>query len=558
MPALPEHLLLTGPERIRALDGLALLLLASGLAALYGPHLDAPLVFDDIDFFASNFVARYGGEFSPLMLRFWAYASFAFQHIVFGNDAAGFRLVNVALHLMVGASLYLFMRTLLGIALPGPLESGTAPGSDFGQCLAIWFSVALFLFHPITVYGVAYLVGRSVVMATLFSLLMWWAHLRGVDSGKPAWFALALLFYYLALYSKEHSVMAPAVAGLLSLLAARVVARRGLLVLVFLSYLALAVTVLIAHRETIANAYEPLLGTIPHAYLASVLTQAALFFKYLFLWWIPLPSLMSIDMREPLAGIGTVSAWLWLAGFIVYLTAAFGLLLRKGRIGLLGFALLAPALLFMTEFSSVRIQESFVLSRSYLWLPPMFLAWPLMFGLIRDRRWLWLLVMALAALLCCLAVNRLNTFASAFTLWDEAIQLAERRGDTWFRDRQYVNRGGTYLATGQVQLALQDFERALQWNPTQALALLGQGRALARLGKTQQALVSYDQALVAKPGWVEAYLARAELRSKSGETAAAAADYRQACAQGVLVACYVAEKMRLGTNAAVTIFPSSH
>jgi tetratricopeptide (TPR) repeat protein len=558
MPTLPERLRAAGPGRIRLLDGLALLLLAGGLAALYGPYLDAPLVFDDIDFFASNYVSRYGSEFSPLMLRYWTYASFAFQHIVFGNDPGGFRLVNVVLHLLVGAALYLFMRTLLGLTLPGRPASQPASDAEFGSRLAIWLGVALFLFHPIAVYGVAYLVGRSIVMTTLFSLLMWWAHLRGLDSGKPEWFALALLFYCLALYSKEHSVMAPAVAGMLTLLVVRVEARRGLLVLVFLSYLALAVTVLLAHRETIGSTYEPLVGTIPHAYLASVLTQAGLFFKYLFLWWIPLTSQMAIDMREPLAGIDSATAWLWLAGFLLYLAVGFLLLLRKGRGGLLGFALLAPALLFMTEFSAVRIQESFVLYRSYLWLPPMLLTWPLLSGLEPTRKW-WLPAgIVLCLLLCIPAANRLKTFASAFTLWNEAIALAERRGDTWFRDRQYVNRGGTYLLAGRMDLALQDFERALQWNPTQAVALLGKGRALARLGNTRQALLSYDQALAAKPGWVDVYLARAELNSKTGKPEAAMEDYELACEKDVLVACYVLEKIRLGTNDEVTITVRQH
>ena len=212
MPAILERFLPAGRGRngpLVACDGLALLLLAGGLAVLYGPHLGAPLVFDDIDFFSSNFAAKYGAEFSPLQLRYWSYATFAFQQIVFGNDAAGYRLVNVALHLMVGAALGLFLRTLRELVLP---DHGEGRSIGFGEQLVIWLSVALFLFHPVAVYGVAYLMGRSIVMATLFSLLMWWAHMRGLASGKPGWFALALLFFYLALYSKEHSVMAPAVA----------------------------------------------------------------------------------------------------------------------------------------------------------------------------------------------------------------------------------------------------------------------------------------------------------------------------------------------------------
>lgn len=558
IPAILERFLPAGGGRnvqLVACDGLALLLLAGGLAVLYGPHLGAPLVFDDIDFFSSNFAAKYGGEFSPLLLRYWSYATFAFQQIVFGNDPAGYRLVNVALHLMVGAAICLFLRTLRKLVLSDHREVRSI---GFGQQWVIWLSVALFLFHPVAVYGVAYLVGRSIVMATLFSLLMWWAHLRGLASGKPAWFALALLFFYLALYSKEHSVMAPAVAGLLTLLVARVAARRGLLALVFLAYLVLAASVLFAHRENLATPYEPLSGAIPHAYLASVLTQSALFFKYLSVWWVPLPANMAIDIREPLVAIDSISAWLWLGGFLAYLAAACRLLLKKGRAGLLGFALLAPALMFMTEFSTVRMQESFVLYRSYLWLPTMLLVWPLLLESAGAGRRLLALGVAICALLLAMlyamAAERLDTFASAFLLWDEAINLAERRGDTGLRDRQYVNRGGAHLAVRHADLALPDFERALQWNPGQAMALLGQGRALAQLGRPQQALVSFERALAVKPGWVEAYLARAELFYKLGNHPAAEADFGQACTQGAVTACYARERIRLGTNAAVTIF----
>ncbi|MFA7269323.1 MAG: tetratricopeptide repeat protein [Sterolibacterium sp.] len=533
------------------IDGLALALLAIGLAALYGPHLGAPLVFDDIDFFGSNYASLFGGQFSPLMHRYWSYWSFAFQRIVFGDDLFLFRLVNVALHLMVGGAIYLFIRTLHSIALAdNPVRL-----NSLDQRLILWLSVTLFLFHPVVVYGVAYLVERSIVMATLFSLLMWWAHLRGLASNKPGWFLLAILFYYLALYSKEHSVMAPAVACLLTLLATRVAAQRRLLILVFLAYFALATSALFASRYTIASQYEPLVGGIRHAYLASILTQSGLFFKYLCAWWVPLTSNMSIDIREPLAPLDAIQSWLSLAAFLAYGATAFHLVLRKGRVGLLGFAMLAPALLFMTEFSTVRIQESFVLYRSYLWLPPMLVALPLVVGPAGDGK----RVLALGLAICAVAVlfvltaGRLTIFDSAFRLWDEAIFLAERRGDTSLRDRQYANRGGTQLAARNFGLALQDFERALQWNPSNPVALLGKGRALAQSGRPEQARVCFDRALAIQPDWIEAYLARAELFNQLGNQQAALADFGQACARGASIACYAKEKIRFGKTAPVTI-----
>ncbi|MBI3523933.1 MAG: hypothetical protein HY066_05290 [Betaproteobacteria bacterium] len=545
-----KHFLQRTPVR----DWLTLALLATGVAALYGPHLNAPLVFDDIDFFGSNYASRVGGNFSPLALRYWSTWTFAFQRIVFGDDPAMFRLVNVALHLMVGAALFLFIRTLHALVLTGDSE---LRGQNQTSRHAIWLAVALFLFHPVAVYGVAYLVERSILMATLFCLLMWWAHLRGLASGKPGWLALAALFYYFALYSKEHSVMAPAVALLLTLLIPHPATGRRLLVLVFLAYFALALSVVLTQKNVIASAYEPwLLGGIKinHAYLTSVLTQAALYFKYLFLWWVPLTSWMSIDIREPLKDIASIWTWLSLCGFIGYCALGFVLLLRRRRLGLLGFSMLAPALLFMTELATVRIQESFVLYRSYLWLPPMLAGLPLIFQRLagRGRQAALLLGWGCAGICFYLAAGRLYSFSSGFLLWDEAIKLADKRGDTGFRERQYVNRGGTYLVGRNFDLALQDFERALQWNSTNVLALLGQGQALSQLGHPAQAKVSFDHALRLKPGWVDAYLARAALSIQLGDRQAAIADFGRACAERSMFACYAKEKM-LGTSGPITI-----
>lgn len=544
------------------LDWFVIALLAAGVVALYGPHLDAPLVFDDIDFFASNYASLIGGEFSPFTLRYWSTCSFAFQRIAFGDDFAMFRLVNMALHVMVGGALYLFMRTLYALVLaddPSPRDSAALRQA---RKLAMLLSVALFLFHPIAVYGVAYLVERSIVMATLFSLLMWWAHLRGLASAKPGWFVLAALFCYLALYSKEHSVMAPAVAGMLTLLVSHKPAARRWLIPVFMVYFCLALSAVLFSRYAIATAYEPSMAQmgvkVDHPYLSSVVTQTYLFFKYLLLGWIPITSWMSIDIREPLMDLGSPWSWLFPCMFLAYCAAGFLLLMRKGRSGLLGFSMLAPALLFLTELATVRIQESFVLYRSYLWLPPMLVALPLAIrrvgglgGLVRGLA-LALGVVSLGVFFV-LSSERLNSFSSNLLLWDDAIRLAERRGDNGFRDRQYVNRGGAYLAEKKYALALQDFERALAWNPDQVLAHLGKGRTLSQLGRLEQARIHFDRAVVLKPDLANAYLARADLSYRTGDRVAALADLRMACALAPGFACYARDKLLSGSEANIVI-----
>jgi len=532
------------PHRRSVVDFLPPLLILLAVAALYGPAIDAPLIFDDITFFGDNYASAYGANFQFLSSRFWSSFSLAFQRIIFGDNVAQFRAVNVALHLLTGGALYLFLHTFLASRLGDATHDGQRSRS---RQLAIWLAVLLFLVHPIAVYGAAYLVQRSIVMATLFTLLMWWAHLRGLESGKPTWFLWSVLFCYLALFSKEHSVMAPVVAVLLTVNFPRSVWQRRLPIFAFLAYFTLAVTVTLQNKYAVATAYQPWLeqGLIKtntdHLYLASVLTQAGLFFKYVFLWLVPVTAWMSIDISEPLQDIHALSSWFWGGLFAAYCCTGFWLVLRKGWPGLLGFALFAPAILFATEFSTIRVTEIFVLYRSYLWAPPLFILLPLLAERIDRRVWLTCGLLA-GGLLFYLASERLHTLSSPIALWGDVIRLADARGDTTLRDRAYCNRGLAYLETKQLGPALADFEQARRWNPSQPLAYLGMGQVLARMGRLAEAKIGFDTALKLKPDWPQARLYRADFLRKQGETAAADADLRLACDAGLGLACYILQK----------------
>jgi hypothetical protein len=524
---------------------LAAFLILLAVVALYAPGINAPLVFDDASIFDLSYASAYGASFEPLTPRFWSWATFAFQRILFGEDLTQFRAVNIALHLLSGVGLFLFLKTLFTICLGRDPHQGVASSRMPG----IWLGVLLFLVHPVAVYGVAYLSQRSIVMATLFTLLMWWAHLRGLESGKPFWFLWSCLFCYFALFSKEHSVMAPVVTLMLTGFFPGQVWRRIPLLTAFLVYFGLAVLVAIQNKYAIATAYQPWLeqglmtAKTGNLYLASILTQMTLFFKYLFLWLVPVTSSMSVDMSESLVEADSLRNWIPAALFIAYCGASLKLLLQKGKRGLLGFALLAPAALFMTELSTARVTESFVLYRSYLWAPPLFVVVPLLAERM-DKRMLLITGLLAGSVLFLLSAERLQTFSSPIALWSDAIRLAEVRGYTTLRDRQYCNRGMAYMDQRQFELALDDFANARRWNPKQPVAYLGEGQALFRLGRLEQAKVSLDTALLLKPDLLEALMARAEISRKLGDMNAADADLRFACESGrSMFACYARKKM---------------
>ncbi len=529
-------------------------------ALLYGPHLNAPLVFDDIDYFGSNYASRCGTGFYLDTPRWWPCFTFAVPRVLLGEDVQHFfRLGNLILHILTVNALFIFLRQLFSTLISAEKTSSYSIDAMAG------FAAMIFLLHPVSVYATEYLVERSILMATLFSLLMLSFHLRGMESRNPAWFLLSVLCCYLALYSKEHSVMIPFVALLLTVALRNRKLPWRWLAFTFLAYAFLSLSVVYQVKSVIATSYEPQSADIlaqlaseselPHnLYLVSVLSQSMLFFKYILLWLMPITSWMSIDIQQSI--IDTTAQplyWLSAFAFISWCVTAFALVWRKGMYALLGFAMLAPALLFATEFAAIRIQEPFVLYRSYLWAPALFAALPLLLYKLRPR-FILMTGVFVAAVLATLAHERLKTFDSSYALWNDAVELAERDNTkTPMRARQYYNRGAALLLANHVQDALNDFNRAISFSHRYILAINGKGLVLMRLKRYAEAKASFDQAISIKPDYVQAMVARSDACSKMGDTACADNSLKKACELGYGVACYIREKRQHPESKTFTI-----
>ena len=78
---------------------------------------------------------------------------------------------------------------------------------------AAWVGALIFALHPVAVYAVGYVVQRSILMATFFVLVMQLSYLHGLLTGRRRWLVLAAAAYFLAVFSKEHSVHGARRAG---------------------------------------------------------------------------------------------------------------------------------------------------------------------------------------------------------------------------------------------------------------------------------------------------------------------------------------------------------
>ena len=508
------------------------LLLIIATALLYGHSLWNPLVFDDMLFFVDANLERWDTSFLHLDLRWFPYASFGWTYKLVGTDWFWYRLGNLALHAFTCVLLFLFFSRLLSLTYP----QTTASQSRWSA----FFAALVFALHPVAVYGVAYLVQRSILMATLFGIAALLFYMEGLIRDKAKWFVLSALCYFLAVFSKEHSIMIPGVAAALTLLLHKPsVALLKKVGLPFALYLLVGVTVVLRSKGLLGTAYEPSAAgilfqlseqqekvNIENAYGLSVISQGYLFFKYLLLWIVPYTGWMSVDIRQPFAT--HFLSWPQLPGFMLFLAyplLAMKLLLKGGRQGVLGFGLLFPWILYLTELATVRIQEPFVLYRSYLWmsgLPVMLLVIP---GSISKK----ILAIGLSVLclgLAALAWNRLDTFSSDLKVWSDAI--AKHHGNPIFMERSYVHRGNAYAALDRLPEAFADFEKAIELNPRYAYAYNNSARVYANQNNLVEALRRYDTAIELKPNYGTAYANRADVLIKMGRYAEAFIDFDRA------------------------------
>jgi tetratricopeptide (TPR) repeat protein len=241
---------------------------------------------------------------------------------------------------------------------------------------------------------------------------------------------------------------------------------------------------------------------------------------------------MSVDMREPFAT--TLLGWhtLGLVGFLGYFCGAVWLLLKRGSKGLLGFALLFPWILFLPEFSTVRIQEPFVLYRSYLWMPGWFVALPVVFGWLAPRK-AHLVLVLVSVLLVPLALNRVDTFSSVLKLWDDVVKLVRDTPNVTAADRIYYNRGTELGKLQRYEEAIADFTKAIAAYPGYDFVYGDRAAAYYMLGRYNKALRDYNKAISLKPDNPKSYYGRALTYRALGDYAASQEDLRKSCALGL-------------------------
>lgn len=487
----------------KAATSVVVLIIALSAAILYVPFLGNALIFDDKGLFDSLKVFDYALTPFDLRPRTFPYFTLGLVQVLSGS-VEGNRVFSLALHIACCCALFLVLVSLLETTLdPRVRITGKPENIRIIACLgAVWFAI-----HPIAVYGAGYLVQRTILFATFFSLISLWFYCRSLKDERLINIVAAAFFYSLAVFSKEHAIMLPVAAVLLRSLGAgelKLNCRRDLVL--FALCAPAAITVFFMARHVVGNSYEPdVAAMIPRMsdiplmseswgrWLVSAIFQMGFFFNYIALWIVPDVRSLSVDMRFDFVSMW-FSWWVFPKAFLFFLGPCIAtyFVRKKGPISLFCYGFLYCWLLFATELVSVRFQEPFVLYRSYLWAPGyIMMAVAICFYL--PRKWLVLVALPLLGVCFLLARERLSSFSTEATLWKDAAQKLSSPllvGS----DRIFYNRGRIYLQEKRYKEAANDFSQTLTQNPKVAAAYYNRAIAYYSLKQYPEAISDINSA----------------------------------------------------------------
>lgn len=464
----------------------ALIFLIGSIACVYAKSLHNPPVFDDNSLF-------WFGEIAPTKdfplknfplgdnISNWAdrrLSTWTFEKIyVYTHDIAAQRVFNIAIHILNTLLIYLML-------------------FRFTKNISVsYFTAALFGLNPAAIYAVAYLAGRSILMATFFSLLHIILCHIAVTSKKIrdeiVLFMMSMLSYLLAISCKEHAFPLIVVFPLMIIIYCPTKKKKivyGLMSTIAMIYFFKLSLKHDFHFGIEGGYYEyyvkELCGIKDDIHSRSIATQCYLFFKYFLMWLNPFAD-RSIDMRESFAK--TIFSPPHVYGLVTYLLwAVVGVWLVVRR-NVLGFAMCLLWCLFMVEVQTVRLGEMFVLYRSYLYsvcyMP--IIAYFLNIAKF-DRSTMLVSTGVFMLIFGAITFNDLDQFKTKVSLWKHAATIVKPENQCQ-AVRIYNNWGSELMEEGKPFEAIPILDKAISFGSSFATPLLNRAKIFLLTGNITEA-----------------------------------------------------------------------
>jgi tetratricopeptide (TPR) repeat protein len=124
--------------------------------------------------------------------------------------------------------------------------------------------------------------------------------------------------------------------------------------------------------------------------------------------------------------------------------------------------------------------------------------------------------------------NRMDRAALDARISGCTVLIDAAYGTTAAQAIAYNNRGNAYIAKGDLDRAILDFDQSIKLDGNYTKPLNNRGVALMRQGEHDRAIEAFDEAIRLKPSYANAYANRAGAYLKKGDYARAVQDYGEA------------------------------
>uniref|UniRef100_A0A7V3RID8 Tetratricopeptide repeat protein n=1 Tax=candidate division WOR-3 bacterium TaxID=2052148 RepID=A0A7V3RID8_UNCW3 len=435
------------------------------------------------------FTTGYVGTYIPLTIL-----SFALEYRFFKLNPFFTHLINLLLHIFNVTLTFWFIYLL----------------SD--NLLLSFFVSLLFGIHPLHVESVAWATERKDMLYSLFylsSLIFYIYHLR---LHKNFYYILTLILFILSALSKPMAVTLPAVLLLIDyyfekkfsfaqisskVLFFIIAAIFGIINIIFQGSGTFSFSTYFKHFFVFSH------NLLFYLYKLLIPLNLSCFYPYPenFEKSLPLPFLIAPVL---IAGI----IYFMIKAKILKLNVIFGLLFFL--ITLLPVSQIVP----LVAPAITADRYTYIPSIGIFFLAGLFLE-GLYFKRLKESppsrfilKSFLLLVFILYAIL---SFNRCKIWKDSITLWSDVLKKYPKNGIA------YNNRGNAHFLLGQYDKALNDFNQAIEFNPSLELAYFNRGKVYERLMMLDKAIADFTNALKIQPNLAIGYVDRGAAYCRIGE-----------------------------------------
>jgi tetratricopeptide (TPR) repeat protein len=450
------------------------LLLAGFILAAYHNTFHVPFLLDDDESIDKNPTIRsFATALSPpadsgitVSGRPLLNLSLAVNYHLGGTDLVGYHLGNLLIHFAAALCLLgVVRRTLKLPVLAGSFGADATPLA----CLAS----VLWALHPLQTESVTYIIQRAESLVSLCYLFTLYAFIRAAEKPSRSWTAVAIVACLLGMAAKEVMATAPLVIFLYDrtfisgTFAESWRRHRWLHLGLAAGWILLGVLIIASGGRGASVGFERV------SWLDYALTQTSAVTRYLRLAFWPSDLVFDYGPTVEKTPAVLVRSCLILAPLLAGTVIA---LKKRPLLGFLGaafFLILAPS-------SSVLPVVSQTMAEHRMYLPLAALVIDFVFLLhCVGKKYCWATLIAVAAVLGVLTVNRNAAYRTSLSIWEDTVQKIPDN------PRALNNLGFFYLEAGKNDEAISCFNQALDLVPNFALAISNLGQALINKGEKE-------------------------------------------------------------------------